>query len=113
MLLAGAGEGLAKLVNDGHPTEWAVFGAAILLGWVVMPYLIRRGRLSLACLLAAALFAAGCGVGAWRGRPDAAVVASGLLSLGWLVAAVFFGRRSSRLADSGGALDCDSDSKIK
>jgi predicted MFS family arabinose efflux permease len=75
-----------------------VFGAAVLLGWLVIPVLLRRRRAGLVCLLVAGLFLAACGVTAWHGRPAATVVVFGLFAVGWLVAAVFAGRRRARHA---------------
>lgn len=96
MLLAAAGKGFATLIEKGHPAEWVVFGGAVLLGWLVMPLLLRSGRALLTCLLAAGLFAAACGIESWCGRPLAAVVTCGLLAVGWLGAAVFFAVKGPR-----------------
>ncbi len=96
MMSAGAGQGFAKLVNDGNPAEWAFIAAAVGLGWFVMPALFRRGRPGLACSLAGVLCLAWGAAMAGSGRPAPAITACLGLAACWLGAAIFIGRKRSR-----------------
>jgi hypothetical protein len=103
LLGAGAGGGLARLVKDGHSVEWAVLAAAMVLGWLVLPRLVRGGKQSFACAITGGLFIAAGTITWWRGRPAAAVAACVLLAVCWLgaAAALWWSRRRSPASWSG------------
>lgn len=96
MMSAGAGKGLARLINEGHPSEWAFIAAAVGLGWFVMPALVRRGRPGLACSLAGVLCLAGGAAMAGNERPAPAIAACLVVAVFWFGAAIVFGRQPAR-----------------